>query len=181
MDHPGILNRMKHIPTRSSLFINANYMRRREERREGEPRGCVPAPVPVICYLHLYTFFSFNKRRPGFPVTFMDSLFQKNDAVTVIVCRGRAPGRPHAGLRGLAHGCRRPASTRSPEPSGRPRVTETPVGAATGHPGPSAHPWRRSRKHCHFNFFKPRRNHNGYALVKATWTVRVSMPARASR
>lgn len=27
--HPGILNWMKHILTRNSLFINANYMRRR--------------------------------------------------------------------------------------------------------------------------------------------------------
>lgn len=80
VDRPGILNRMKHIPTRNSLFINANYMRRRGKKRgrERRPRRCgVPMPVSVICYLHLYTFFSFNKRRPGFSVTFMDSLFQK--------------------------------------------------------------------------------------------------------
>ena len=81
VDRPGILNRMKHIPTRNSLFINANYMRRREKKREKERDASslsgVLIPVSVICYLHLYTFFSFNKRRPGFSVTFMDSLFQK--------------------------------------------------------------------------------------------------------
>lgn len=37
----------------------------------------VPLPVSVICYLHLYAFFRFNKRRPGFSVTFMDRLFKK--------------------------------------------------------------------------------------------------------
>lgn len=37
----------------------------------------VPLPVSVICYLHLYAFFRFNKRRPGFSVTFMDGLFKK--------------------------------------------------------------------------------------------------------
>lgn len=81
MDRPGILNRMKHIPTRNSLFINANYTRRKE--REGGREGgrvtpadaLVPLPVSVICYLHLYTFFRFNKRRSGFSVTFMDGLF----------------------------------------------------------------------------------------------------------
>lgn len=77
VERPGILNRMKRIPTRNSLFINANYTRK--EERGGtcdasEPRGLL-SPISVICYLHLYTFFSFNKRRPGFSVTFMDSLF----------------------------------------------------------------------------------------------------------
>lgn len=96
MDRPGILNRMKHIPTRNSLFINANYTRRKE--REGGREGgrvtpadaLVPLPVSVICYLHLYTFFRFNKRRSGFSVTFMDGLFRggkKGGIVTRNVCK----------------------------------------------------------------------------------------------
>lgn len=82
MDRPGILNRMKHIPTRNSLFINANYTRR---EREGGGEGgrvtpadaLVPLPVSVICYLLLHAFFRFNKRRLGFSVTFMDGLVKK--------------------------------------------------------------------------------------------------------
>lgn len=91
---------MKHIPTRNSLFINANYTRRKE--REGGREGgrvtpadaLVPLPVSVICYLHLYTFFRFNKRRSGFSVTFMDGLFfggkrkkKKEGIVTRNVCQ----------------------------------------------------------------------------------------------
>lgn len=82
VDRPGILNRMKHIPTRNSLFINANYTRR---EREGGGEGgrvtpadaLVPLPVSVICYLLLHAFFRFNKRRLGFSVTFMDGLVKK--------------------------------------------------------------------------------------------------------
>lgn len=52
-----------------------------KSERQGERMtpadALVPFPVSVICYLHLYAFFSFNKRRPGFSVTFMDSLFKK--------------------------------------------------------------------------------------------------------
>lgn len=51
--------------------------KKREKERDASSRCGVLIPVSVICYLHLYTFFSFNKRRPGFSVTFMDSLFQK--------------------------------------------------------------------------------------------------------
>lgn len=48
----------------------------------------VPLPVSVICYLHLYAFFRFNKRRPGFSVTFMDGLFKKKiGTVTTNVCK----------------------------------------------------------------------------------------------
>lgn len=51
--------------------------KKREKERGAGSRCGVLIPVSVIRYLHLYTFFSFNKRRPGFSVTFMDSLFQK--------------------------------------------------------------------------------------------------------
>lgn len=61
--------------------------KKREKERGAGSRCGVLIPVSVIRYLHLYTFFSFNKRRPGFSVTFMDSLFQKNDAINVIVCK----------------------------------------------------------------------------------------------
>lgn len=140
VDRPGILNRMKHIPTRNGLFINANYMRRREKKRvrERRPRRCgVPLPVSVICYLHLYTFFSFNKRRPGFSVTFMDSLFQKkNDAITIIVCKIAAPRSPllRARARGARHApwAHRPRSTR-----------ELPRGRRTAAPATGTHAPRR--------------------------------------
>lgn len=63
MDRPGILNRMKHIPTRNSLFINANYTRRKEREGGREGGRVTPAdalvPLPYQSFvIYIYMHFS---------------------------------------------------------------------------------------------------------------------------
>lgn len=90
-DRPGILNRMKHIPTRNSLFINANYMRRREkkERKRETPAAAVAfLSLYQSSVIYIYTHFSvLIKGDPDFQWHLWTVCFKKNDAITVIVCK----------------------------------------------------------------------------------------------
>lgn len=139
-----------------------------DKREKGRDASChchVLIPVSVICYLHVYTFFSFNKRRPRFSVTFMNSLFQKNVVITIIVCK-KSPCHASSGTGPrAARGCPTPCllckiQTTSPAAQGAlPTGTGVQVPRATmlasGDPG----------KYFNLLLFLTRRNYHGWIII----------------